>query len=307
MTGSTHANHRSARSLRPTPEEPARENPIGGPQTGTTQSESSPPTLAGASGRHNEPDSRPASACPVQPPSKAGGASPWGRERHHGVGKANWSTTRGQEARQRGTPPAQPRHTDSCQATTAAGCRKPRERASHATKQGTRTGAKQHHPPSGWTCARPAANPTPAGYRRAIFRMDECAPGSVPCPCRLRNSRRPDSRVRGQTVPSPCRLQTAAVRPDECAPRSYAPHTQHRTRNTQSNTPSKHTGEKELSGPGNRRHSTTQRACTPVKRSQVPPGHRTPNTTQRASTPVNRSQVAQDTARSTQQTKQAHQ
>ena len=50
------------------------------------------PCLGGASGRHKKPGSRPASACPAQPPSKAGGASPRGGERHHGVGKADRST-----------------------------------------------------------------------------------------------------------------------------------------------------------------------------------------------------------------------
>ena len=50
-------------------------------------------------------------------------------------------------------------------------------------------------PPSGWTCVRPAVNPAPAGYEPAAVRMDVCAPGRVPNPCRLRNSRRPDGRV----------------------------------------------------------------------------------------------------------------
>ena len=50
-------------------------------------------------------------------------------------------------------------------------------------------------PPSGWTCVRPAVNPAPAGYEPAAVRMDVCAPGSEPSPCRLQNSRRPDGRV----------------------------------------------------------------------------------------------------------------
>ena len=68
MTGSTHANHRSARSPGPTPEGPARDNPIAGPRMGTTRSEPSAPASAGASGRHKEPVSQLASACPAQPP-----------------------------------------------------------------------------------------------------------------------------------------------------------------------------------------------------------------------------------------------
>ena len=51
------------------------------------------------------------------------------------------------------------------------------------------------HPPSGWTCVRPAVSPAPAGYKPAAVRMDVCAPGRVPIPCRLRNSRRSDGRV----------------------------------------------------------------------------------------------------------------
>ena len=50
-------------------------------------------------------------------------------------------------------------------------------------------------PPSGRTCVRPAVNPAPAGYQPAAVRMNVCAPGSEPSPCRLRISRRPDGRV----------------------------------------------------------------------------------------------------------------
>ena len=50
-------------------------------------------------------------------------------------------------------------------------------------------------PPSGWTCVRLAVNPAPAGYEPAAVQMDVCAPGRVPNPYRLRNSRRPDGRV----------------------------------------------------------------------------------------------------------------
>ena len=70
----------------------ARENPIPAPRTGTTRSEPSAPASAGASGRHKEPVSQPASTCPAQPRSKSGGASPWGGERNYGVGKHDRST-----------------------------------------------------------------------------------------------------------------------------------------------------------------------------------------------------------------------
>ena len=156
MTGSTHAHHRHARSPRPMPEGPARDSPIAGPRTGTTRSQPSAPASAGASGRHIEPGSRPASACPAQPPNKAGGTSPWDGERHHGVRKADRSaesdrTGRGAAHRSRATRHAvearrqpQPRHTDRCQAATATGCRKPGQRAQPAPKHGTETGARQH-------------------------------------------------------------------------------------------------------------------------------------------------------------------
>ena len=132
VTGSTHANHRSARSPRPTPEEPARDKPIAGPRTGTTRCEPSAPASAWASGRHNEPGSRLDSACPEQPPSKAGGASPRGGERHHSIGKANRSTESdrtGRGAAHHAGPPGSP------------------ERHAAGYNQGTRTGAKQQRPP----------------------------------------------------------------------------------------------------------------------------------------------------------------
>ena len=132
VTGSTHANHRSARSPRPTQERPARDNPIAGPRTGTTRSEPSAPASAGASGRHKKPGSRPASACPAQPPGKAGGASPRGEERHHGDGEAGQST--GSDRTRRGV-------------AHHAGPRGTPERHAAGHNQGTRTGAKQRRPP----------------------------------------------------------------------------------------------------------------------------------------------------------------
>ena len=140
VTGSTHANHRSARSARPTPEGPATDNPIVGPQTGTTRSEPRGPASAGASGKHNEPGSRPASACPAQPPSKAGGARPRGGERHHSVRKADWST----ESYRTGQGAAH-----------HAGQRGTSERHAACHNQGTQTGSKQQRPPG-------AANPESA-------------------------------------------------------------------------------------------------------------------------------------------------
>ena len=62
-------------------------------------------------------------------------------------------------------------------------------------RQGTQSLPATKQPPSGRTCVRPAVNPDPAGYEPAAVRMDVCAPGSEPSPCRLQNSRRPDGRV----------------------------------------------------------------------------------------------------------------
>ena len=156
MTGSTHAHQPSARSPRPTPDGPARDNLIAGPRTGTMRSEPTAAPLAAATCRHKERSSRPASACRGQLPSKSAGVSPRDGERHHGVGKADQSTQsdrtgRGAAHQRRATGHArearrrpQPRHKDRCQATTATGCRKPGQRAQPATNYGTGPGARQH-------------------------------------------------------------------------------------------------------------------------------------------------------------------
>ena len=142
VTGSTHAKHRSASSPRPKPEGPVRDNHIAGPLTGTTPSEPSAPASAGGSGTHNEPGSRPASACPAQPPSKSGGESPRGGERHHGVGKAHLSTESDRTGRG---------------AAHHAGPQGTPERHTAGHNNGQRTGAKQRRPPG-------AANPDSARH-----------------------------------------------------------------------------------------------------------------------------------------------
>ena len=161
VTGSTHANHRSARSPRPTPEGPAGDKPIAGPRTGTTRSEPSVPASAGASGGHNEPGSQPASACPAQPPRKAGDDSPRGWERHHGVRRADRRTTRGHEARQRGTPPSITKAHG--QLPSSNGRRVPQTRRARTTRTKPRHRNRCH------------ATPT------AVW-MDECAPGGYAAP-----------------------------------------------------------------------------------------------------------------------------
>ena len=71
------------------------------------------------------------------------------------------------------------------------------------------------------------------------------------------------------------------------------------------NTPSRHPGEQEPSGPGHRTRKATHRACTPVNRSQVAQDTADTDNTH-AGTPVNRSKVAQDTEHARQSTERAH-
>ena len=137
----------------------------------------------GASDRHNEPGSQPASACPAQPPSTAGAprhreSGPEHRERpdRRRRGASRGARKHAREARRR----PQPRYTDRCQAATAAGCRKPGEQQTGARgqvpsntsrRQDGRVRARQRtqplpateQPPSGWTRVRPEGNqPLPA-------------------------------------------------------------------------------------------------------------------------------------------------
>ena len=125
--------HTRETTARPKLEGPARDNPIAGPRTGTTRSETSAPFLAGANGRHNEPGSRPASACPVQPPSKAGGDSPRGAGRHHGNGKADRSTESDSRGRGAAHQRRAKRHTREAQRR-----RQPRQRTRFADNNGPR-------------------------------------------------------------------------------------------------------------------------------------------------------------------------
>ena len=101
---------------------------------------------------------------PRSRPLKPG--SPRGGGRHHGDGKAEWSTEsdrtgqgaphqRGAkrhagEARRR----PQSRHKERCQPATATRCRKPRKRAQHMTNRGTAEGAKASQAPSPHTAPR---------------------------------------------------------------------------------------------------------------------------------------------------------
>ena len=226
VTGSTHTNRRSARSPRPTPARPARDNPIAGPRTGTTQSEPGAPASAGASGRHNEHGSRPAIACPTQPPSRAGGASPRGGERHHGVGKADRSTESDRTGRGaahhvglRGTPE---RHAAGHNQGTHTGAKQRRPpgaakpESAHNTQRATARGqvpSKTRRRPDGRVRARQRTQPLPATEQPPSGWTRVRPEGTKPL--LATNSRRPDRSVRARRVPSPCRLRIATVRTGE--------------------------------------------------------------------------------------------
>ena len=212
-TRSTH--HRRARSPRRTPEGPARDNPIVRPGTGTTRTKPSVPASAGASGRHHDPGSQPASTCPAQPPNKSGGESSRVGKRHQGVEKANQSTesdrtrqgaahhagpqgrperhaaghnqgTRTGAKQQRPPGAANPESARNSQQTTAReqvpGSTSRRPDGPVRARQQTQRLPATEKPPSGLRSARPAAYPAPAGYKTAAVLMDVCAPGGYPAP-----------------------------------------------------------------------------------------------------------------------------
>ena len=142
-------------------------------------------------------------------PLPRAGPQPGANRARHGAKRAR--QREGVPPRLRNSTPGQgARHTQAKQGTRAA----PHASTHHGTKTQHHHGKHPHpttnepprtspspavptarQPPSGWTCVRPAVNPAPAGYEPAASRMDVCAPGSEPSPCRLRNSRRPDGRV----------------------------------------------------------------------------------------------------------------
>ena len=232
--------------------------PHRGAPKGYDAEEPSAPASAGASGRHNEPGSRQASACPAQPPTKAVGASPRGRERHHGVRKADRSTKSDRTGR------GAAHHT---------GPRGTPERHAASQNQGTRTDAKQRCPPG-------AANPESAQNTQPTT-----ARGQVPS----NTSRRPDRRAAN---PAPAGHETAAVRVDACAPEGH-PVPAGYERPPSRRTSARPEGTQPL--PATNSHRPDGRVSAPQRR----PAHATHSTTQRASTPVNRSEVAEDTAQHT--------
>ena len=117
MTGSTHANHRSAPSPRPTTEGSARDNTIAGPERVRRGASPAPlPRRGPAAGTISLVLGRPPPAPrsrPVKPGAQAPGlekgttvlGKPTGARRATGPDEAR-RTTRGHKARQTGTPPA---------------------------------------------------------------------------------------------------------------------------------------------------------------------------------------------------------
>ena len=131
------SDHRSAHSPRPTPEGPARDNPIAGPRAGTTRSEPSASATARGQRHTMSPVLRRPPRAPRSHPVMPGA---------HPPGVKNGTTASGK-------PTGAPRATgpDEARRTRAE---PPGTTGRHAAgdKQGTRTGAKQQRPPG-------AANP----------------------------------------------------------------------------------------------------------------------------------------------------
>ena len=157
---------------------------------------------------------------PRSHPVKRGAQAPgWGKaprrqEKPTGAPRATGPdearrTTRGHEARQRGTLQATTK--PQGQVPGSDGRRVPQTRGARTTRN-----ERQHQD----RCqATPVTVPT-----------DVCAPGSEPSPYRLRNSRRPDGRACARRVPSTCRLRMAAVWMDGRAPLQRRPaHATHST------------------------------------------------------------------------------
>ena len=203
-----------------------------GPRTRTKRRAPSALASAGASGRHNEPGSRPASTCPAQQPIKAGGDSPRGGGRHHGDGKADRSTdsdlTRQRAAHQRGATRharearrrPQPRHKDRCQATTATGAANPG--SAHNTR---RTAARDKVPrTAGPAC--PHTAPTASGKRAPAARPKGLVVGGGRAPDPGHPTLRQEAPPPGTLMPPPQHASARAVGlvtgPHACTPRTHS-------------------------------------------------------------------------------------
>ena len=165
---------------------------------GPTRSEPSAPTSGGASGRHNEPGSRPASACPAQPPSKAPGkgkgttasGKSTGAPRAPGPDEAR-RTTRGHEARRRGTPPATTKAHGQVPGNN--GRRVPQTRRAHTTRNERRHRNRCQATPAAVRMDECASRgyPAPTGYEQPPSEWSSARPEVAP-PLSATHSRRPD-------------------------------------------------------------------------------------------------------------------
>ena len=158
---------------------------------------------------------------PVKPGTQAPGlgkgttasGKPTGAPRVTGPDEAR-RTTRGREARQRGTPPATTKAHG--QVPSHNGCRVPQTRRARTTRTQTRHTNRCQATPAAVRMdeCTPRGYPAPTGYKQLPSGWASARPkGTQPLPAT--NSRRPDGRVRARRVPSPYRLRTAAVRMDE--------------------------------------------------------------------------------------------
>ena len=188
-------------------------------------------------------------------------------------------TTRGHEARHRGTPLATTKADG--QVPSSDGRQVPQTRRARTARNEPRHRNRCQATPAAVltdVCA-PGSEPPPAGYGTAAVRTDECAPRGYPAPA---GHEQPPS---GWTSVGP--VANPAPAGYKYPPSGWAsvrPTATHRTPNPQHNTPRELTGEKEPRGPR----------------------HRTPNRAHQRSTPVNKSQGAQDTVHATQHTERAH-
>ena len=245
-----------------------------GPRTGTTWSAPSALASAGASGRHKEPGSRPASTCPAQPPSKAGGDSPR-------LGEGTTVT---------GKPTGAPRATGPDEARrTNAGPRGTPERHATGHNHGTRTGAKPQRPPGAANpgsvhntrrgaarekvprtagLPRPHTAPTASGKRAPAARPKRREVGGARAPDPGRPTPRQEAPPPGTLMPPPQRAKPARKSPccwvGEGSTRPHPPHPQ-----PVGSRPQPHARKDEWSGVGER---PTPDAPHPGKR-RPPPGH----------------------------------
>ena len=190
-----------------------------------------------------------------------------------------WCTTWGHEARQTGTPPSTTKAHGQVVSDNGRQVPQIRTARKQKTNHGMQKGARQHPPPSGWTCAHPAANSSPASYGTAAFRMDVCAPG-------------------GYTAAAG--YETAVVQMEVCLPGGHTAPAGYKK------PPSRWMCARLAASPSTRK--TADPLPTSVERSHVvrDTAHTTCSTTHGGSTPVNGSHVAEHTAHTTQHTECTH-